>query len=117
MEIFMGLPVNWMSMSIIGLYKVMVVPIPVLMVMALILKKIICTENFEKYATNGGQLLKQAAAMPQEGYKGGVGAYRFDNDYDNTPNYKWMRQAIQINQRVFNEWKAKQNEAENKPQK
>ena len=79
-------------------------------------KKIICTENFEKYATNGGQLLKQAAAMPQEGYKGGVGAYRFDNDYDNTPNYKWMRQAIQINQRVFNEWKAKQNEAENKPQ-
>lgn len=80
-------------------------------------KKIICTENFEKYATNGGQLLKQAAAMPQEGYKGGVGAYRFDNDYDNTPNYKWMRQAIQINQRVFNEWKAKQNEAENKPQK
>ena len=24
--------------------------------------------------------------------------------------------AIQINQRVFNEWKAKQNEAENKPQ-
>lgn len=54
--------------------------------------------------------------MPQEGYKGGVGAYRFDNDYDNTPNYKWMRQAIQINQRVFNEWKAKQNEAENKPQ-
>ena len=80
-------------------------------------KKIICTENFEKYATNGGQLLKQAAAMPREGYKGGVGAYRFDNDYDNTPNYKWMRQAIQINQRVFNEWKAKQNEAENKPQK
>ena len=51
--------------------------------------------------------------MPREGYKGGVGAYRFDNDYDNTPNYKWMRQAIQINQRVFNEWKAKQNEAEN----
>lgn len=35
-------------------------------------KKIICTENFEKYATNGGQLLKQAAAMPREGYKGGV---------------------------------------------
>ena len=26
--------------------------------------------------------------MPREGYKGGVGAYRFDNDYDNTPNYK-----------------------------
>jgi hypothetical protein len=49
--------------------------------------------------------LKQAAWMPEEGYKGGVGAYRFDNDYDNAPDYKWMRQAIQINQRVFNEWK------------
>ena len=41
--------------------------------------------------------------MPSKGYKGGVGAYRFDNDYDNTPNYKWMRQAIQINQQVFKE--------------
>ena len=43
--------------------------------------------------------------MPSKGYKGGVGAYRFDNDYDNTPNYKWMRQAIQINQQVSRrEW-------------
>ena len=56
-------------------------------------------------ASNGGQLLKQAAWMPEEGYKAGVEAYRFDNDYDNAPDYKWMRQAIQINQRVFNEWK------------
>ena len=46
--------------------------------------------------------------MPKNSYKGGVGAYRFDNDYDNTPNYKWMRQAININQRVFQEWKEKQ---------
>ena len=50
---------------------------------------------------SGGQLLRQAKSMPSKGYKGGVGAYRFDNDYDNTPNYKWMRQAIQINQQVF----------------
>lgn len=71
-------------------------------------KKIICTENFESYFGSGGCLLAQAAAMPEKGYKGGVGAYRFDNDYDNTPDYKWMRQAIQINQQVFNEWKAKQ---------
>ena len=71
-------------------------------------EKVIVTENFESYATSGGQLLRQAAAMPSTGYKGGVGAYRFDNDYDNKPDYKWMRQAIQINQKVFNDWKAKQ---------
>lgn len=73
-------------------------------------EKVIITENFEAFATNGGNLLKQAAHMPPMGYKGGVGAYRFDNDYNNRPDYKWMRQAIQINQRVFNEWKAKQDE-------
>ena len=68
-------------------------------------KKIICTENFEAYAPTGGALLSQAATMPSKGYKGGVGAYRFEKDYDNTPDYKFMRQAIQINQQVFNEWK------------
>lgn len=73
-------------------------------------KKLIITENFESFASTGGQLLNQARWMPREGYKGGVGAYRFDNDYGNTPDYKWMRQAIQINQQVFNEWKASQNE-------
>lgn len=77
-------------------------------------KKVICTENFESSAVNGGQLLKQAAYMPSKSYKGGVGAYRFDNDYDNAPDYKWMRQAIQINQRVFNEWKANQSKEESK---
>lgn len=71
--------------------------------------KIILTENFEKYATTGGSLLRQAAYMPSSGYKGGVGAYRFQKDYDNTPDYKYMRKAIQENQRVFNEWKAAQN--------
>lgn len=73
-------------------------------------EKIIITENFESYASTGGLLLDQARWMPDKGYKGGVGAYRFDNDYENTPDYKWMRQAIQINQQVFNEWKASQNE-------
>lgn len=68
-------------------------------------EKVIVTENFEASATSGGYLLRQAAAMPRDGYKGGVGAYRFDNDYGNSPDYKWMRQAIQINQKVFNEWK------------
>lgn len=68
-------------------------------------RKLIIAENFESYASTGGQLLGQAAWMPNRGYKGGVGAYRFDNDYNNTPDYKWMRQAIQVNQKVFNEWK------------
>lgn len=71
-------------------------------------KKLIITENFESSASTGGRLLGQARWMPQEGYKGGVGAYRFDNDYGNSPDYKWMRQAIQINQQVFNEWKDSQ---------
>lgn len=73
-------------------------------------EKLIITENFEAYAGSGGRLLQQAAYMPEKGYKGGVGAYRFDNDYDNKPDYKWMRQAIQINQQVFNDWKAGQGE-------
>lgn len=71
-------------------------------------EKLILTENFEAHFGSGGQLLRQAAYMPENGFKGGVGAYRFDQDYTNAPNYKWMRQAIQINQQVFNEWKAKQ---------
>ncbi len=75
-------------------------------------EKIIITENFESYASSGGYLLKQAALMPETGYKGGFGAYRFDNDYDNAPDYKWMRKAIQINQQVFNEWK-EQNSQQN----
>ena len=66
-------------------------------------EKVIITENFESGATWGGHLLKQAAWMPETGYKGGCGAYRFDNDYENEPDYKWMRQAIQINQAAFHE--------------
>lgn len=73
-------------------------------------EKVIVTENFESYATSGGGLLSQAQTMPANGYKGGVGAYRFDNDYDNQPDYKWMRQAIQINQNVFNDWKDQSKE-------
>lgn len=74
--------------------------------------KYISTENFESYAANGGTLLGQARYMPTRGYKGGVGAYRVDNDYDNTPDYKWMRQAIRINQEVFNKWKEQQDKIE-----
>ena len=80
-------------------------------------EKVIVTENFESSAASGGYLLRQAAAMPSNGgYKGGVGAYRFDNDYNNAPDYKWMRQAIQINQQVFNEWKSQQEEKNSSPE-
>lgn len=71
-------------------------------------EKLIICSNFEANWKTGDAILSQAAAMPVQGYKGGVGAYRFNNDYANSPDYKFMRQAIQINQRVFNEWKAKQ---------
>ncbi len=70
--------------------------------------KFILTENFEKYATTGGQLWRQAEYMPSKGYKGGFGAYRFQKDYENDPPYKYMYEGIRINQRVFNEWKAAQ---------
>lgn len=70
--------------------------------------KVIVTDNFESSATTGGVLLRQAAIMPKNGYKGGFGAYRFDNDYNNLPDYKWMRKGIQVNLQVFEDWKAKQ---------
>ena len=50
--------------------------------------------------------------MPYKGYKGGVGAYRVDNDYDNKPDYKWMRQAIRLNQETFQQWKEQQGKTE-----
>lgn len=72
-------------------------------------RKVIATANFEANFTTGGGILQQAAVIPKGGYKGGIGAYRFEKDYDNKPDYKFMRQAIQINQQVFNEWKTSQN--------
>ncbi len=73
-------------------------------------KYILC-ENFEQYAVSGGAIMGHARYMPDEGYKGGFGAYRFTKDYDNTPDYKWMRKGIQENLRVFYEWKAAQEGA------
>ena len=74
--------------------------------------KFIMTENFESYSASGGRLLEQARYMPYKGYKGGVGAYRVDNDYDNKPDYKWMRQAIRLNQETFQQWKEQQGKTE-----
>lgn len=71
-------------------------------------KHIFC-ENFESYWNTGGGLLSQAAYNHPEGPKGGVGAFRLDNDYDNTPDYKFMRQAIQINQQAYQDWMNEHN--------
>lgn len=72
-------------------------------------RKLVVVENFESGFADGGLLLRQAAWMPRNGqYKGGIGAYRLDNDYNNSPDYKWMRQAIQINLQKFEEWKQNQ---------
>lgn len=71
-------------------------------------EKVISTSDFEADAKNGDHIMEKAVAMPETGYKGGIGAYHFEYDYDNSPDYKWMRKAIQINQKVFNEWEAKQ---------
>lgn len=76
-------------------------------------EKVILTENFEQYAVGGGAILTHARYMPASGYKGGFGAYRFTKDYDNSPDYKWMRKGIQENLRVFYEWKAAQEGKEN----
>ena len=60
-------------------------------------RKHIFTENFESYSKSGGALLDQAEYNSTEGPKGGVGAYRMDNDYDNQPDYKWMRKSHLFN--------------------
>lgn len=78
-------------------------------------KHIFC-ENFESYWNTGGGLLDQAAYNHPEGPKGGVGAFRLDNDYDNTPDYRYMRQAIQINQQAYQQWMEEHNENNNNNQ-
>lgn len=78
-------------------------------------KKYVVTEDFEKggYATNGGyttfrdregnvmpSLLGMAHWQPvidgKTVQKGGIGTYHMEYDYNNTPEYKWLRQGIQI---------------------
>lgn len=67
-------------------------------------RKHIFTENFESYWHNGGDILKHAAFNSKYGPKGGVGAFRLDNDYDNVPDYKYMRQAIQVNLKAYEDY-------------
>lgn len=59
--------------------------------------RFILTENFESSWSSGGQLLKQAAWNPDEGFKGGCGTYHMEYEYAHSDiPYKWIRQAIQI---------------------
>lgn len=72
-------------------------------------RKHLLTEDFERNWNSGGVLLDWAGFNSERGPKGGVGAYRLDNDYDNTPDYKYMRQAIQLNQKAYQEYMDKQS--------
>jgi hypothetical protein len=72
-------------------------------------RKHIFTDNFESSWKSGGVLLKQAAYNHEDGPKGGVGAFRLDNDYDNAPDYKYVRQAIQINLQAYKEYMENHN--------
>lgn len=72
------------------------------------IKKHLFTENFESSSKLGGGLLSQAAFTHPYGPKGGVGAFRLDNDYDNSPDYKWVRQAIQIMHQTHKEYMEEQ---------
>ena len=67
-------------------------------------RKHIFTENFESSWTTGGVLLTQAAYNHVNGPKGGVGAFRLDNDYDNARDYNFVRHAIQINLQAYQEY-------------
>ncbi|MEG1400980.1 glycoside hydrolase family 18 [Bacteroides sp.] len=65
-------------------------------------------EEFQKFGSNGGvpftlpdgskvpSLIGMAMWQPIEGRKGGCGAFHMELDYNNYPDYKYMRQAIQI---------------------
>ena len=70
-------------------------------------RKHIFTENFESYSKSGGALLDQAEYNSSEGPKGGVGAYRMDNDYDNQPDYKWMRISIYLMHKSYADYMKK----------
>lgn len=72
-------------------------------------RKHLLTEDFERNWNSGGVLLQWAGFNSERGPKGGVGAYRLDNDYDNTPDYKYMREAIQLNLKAYQEYMDEQS--------
>jgi hypothetical protein len=70
--------------------------------------KFVITENFESYWSTGGvnyndpilgtipSLLGMAYWNPTQGRKGGTGSYHIEYEYNNTPDYRYTREAIQI---------------------
>ncbi len=70
--------------------------------------RFIVTENFEAHWKNGGSnytdedgnkmpsLLGMAKWHPNEGNKAGCGTYHMEYEYSHDPDYKFLRQAIQI---------------------
>ena len=66
-------------------------------------EKCVYTENVGDYWQTGGNLEKQAAYQPAEGYKGGFGAFMVQRDYhttdsgsNNTMPYGHLRRGIQL---------------------
>lgn len=75
-------------------------------------KKYVVTENFESYAQTGGVSFTDRYGNKMQSLegmarwtpmvdgkpvaKGGVGTYHMEYDYPFTPEYKWLRNAIQI---------------------
>eukprot|EP01133_Synstelium_polycarpum_P013813 gene13813-16281_t len=71
-------------------------------------EKFIVTEDFEAGWKTGGSsyqdaiygtipsLIGMAYWQPTQGRKGGAGTYHMEYEYANTPDYKYLRQAIQI---------------------
>lgn len=59
-------------------------------------KKFVVNENFESLWQGGGNLLIMAGWNPAGGRKGGIGTYHMEYEYPNEPDYKFIRQAIQI---------------------
>ncbi len=71
-------------------------------------EQFIVTENFESYWENGGvtytdengnrlpSALGMAAWNPTQGRKGGFGTYHMEYEFVHNPDYKFLRQGIQI---------------------
>lgn len=56
----------------------------------------IITESFEASYATGGHVLTQARWNPTQGRKGGSGVYHIEYEYARNPEYKFVREAIQI---------------------
>lgn len=93
-----------------------------------IVGRIILTENFESFASNGGYFLNMSQyvynglydGQPVDRQIGGCGAYRIGFDYDHGnleyngyPEYYWLRQGITNIYRIYRERQAQVSGSEN----